>query len=128
MFKLPFVSRERYENDLRTVDQSRMQASNLCESLIEEGCKERMRYDLLLEKYHELRVSGATPAIQPMKAALPPNEPSDVAIEDVLAKRGNSALLRRVLTRYQSEQRRNKVDEDKIADAITTWRDPDSES
>jgi hypothetical protein len=86
------------------------------------------RYDDLLEKYHELKASGAA-----AREGLPPAERSrlaaDLAIEDVVEQRGGGDRLRRVLRRFVNvERQRDDADEDKIAERVRRWSDPDEEA
>lgn len=116
----PWVSRATHEAELRILTQSFEHAmANVREA--------NARYDVLSERYHALRVSGANAVPVGMEAAPVPTLASDLAIEDVVSKYGNNPRLRRVLQRFQAEQRRQNTDEGKIADRITNWRDPDED-
>lgn len=87
----------------------------------------KSEFNELLERYHALRGSGATP-VGSLAPAVEPHAPSDLAIEQVVERFGGNVRLRRKLVQFQAEARRKNADEDEIADAITDWKDPDEDA
>lgn len=88
----------------------------------------KAEYDKLMEAFVALRVSGAN---APQSVGLPPAQrpakPADEAIETVVARFGGNSRLRRQLQKYVYTQRLANVDEDKIAESVLVWRDPEDD-
>lgn len=117
---LPWVSRVRLESSERMCDLLRRDLAR--ERELSEG--NAQRYDDLLEKYHELRASGASPAPKGLPREEEPHSPSDIAIEEVVERFGGNVRLRRKLLQYRADATRNGTDDEDIATAIRHWRDP----
>jgi hypothetical protein len=84
----------------------------------------RARYDALLEKYHALKVIGASEPAAPAKP-LQRSKPDPVA--EVIADRaGPNGRLRSQLTLFAASERRNGTPELEIAKSILHWQDDTS--
>lgn len=75
-----------------------------------------------------MRHTGFVSGPQRMEPVKRPSRPADLAIEEVVEQRNGGAALRRVLQRYVNlERQKADADEDKIAERVKHWSDPDSE-
>jgi hypothetical protein len=82
------------------------------------------KYDrLLLDHLAYLR---PVPVVTLPKAALPTKE-KDALLVLAAERGGRDAGLRRALSAYVQKQRAAGVDDERIADEITHWRDPEDE-
>lgn len=87
----------------------------------------RKLYDALLEKYHELKASGAA-AHRGLDPVQRPSKPADIAIEEQVERRGGGDRLRRVLRAFvHSERMKESADEEAIASRVRKWSDPSDE-
>jgi hypothetical protein len=128
----PFVSRAAHEALRANAEALRGALQEERSTRFRDGTmmeQERARYDDLLEKYHALRVSGAN---APQSVGLPPAQrpakPADEAIETVVARFGGNSRLRRQLQKYvYTERMKPDADEDKIAESVLVWRDPEDD-
>lgn len=81
------------------------------------------RYDALLEKYHDLKASGAAPTAKPAE------RPDDPVTNAILAKAKGHPILFRHFQTYVAERRALGVSEEEIAKAILRGQsDQDEES
>lgn len=131
--KWPFMSvrvheriRDSYHNDLNAALGQQEWAEKRADRAV---AVERARFDALLDKYHALKLNGASvPEPKPSLApAQRPQSESQQAIEDVVAKFGGSIKLRRRLTKYRDDMLAADSTESEVAHAIRHWRDPDSD-
>ena len=83
--KLPFVSRAAYDLAQRAATFAHEEAVAAVEranELKDAVAFERGRYDALLDKYHALRMAGASPApVVPAMEPIEPDAPPDVVLE-----------------------------------------------
>lgn len=80
----------------------------------EESCGvERGRYGDLLDKYHALKLEGASLPLPPAAKA-----PPDVVTQAIIAQAKNNRALLKHYAEYAAEQRRANVSEEDIAAAI----------
>lgn len=100
-----------------------------CATLRELIEAERLRYTDLLEKYHSLKLEGATnnAGIRGLEPATRSTKPADEAIETMMGRFGNNPLLRKRLQRYVNLQRQKNAEEDAIAHSVLHWSDPDAD-
>src|SRR4026207_1646420 len=84
---------------------------------------ERLRYYDLLEKYHALKLAGAS-VPEPKPEPLPAKEPDPVTAA-IISRSGKSAQLRKHYYDFVTEQRKQGVSDDEIAHAILTGVDDD---
>lgn len=113
--KWPWVSRARY--DLLQHNAEQITATLKAALAVSDG-----RYDQLLEKYgdltdkyHDLRVAGANPALPTV--AIPRKEP-DVVTQAIIAKSRGSAVLRKQFADLAAQRRAEDVSEPEIAKEI----------
>jgi hypothetical protein len=101
----PWVSREMYDN-LFTALQAQQRGSSAA-------------YNLLLDRYHALKLQGAVSPEprQPVEAKEP--DPIQYAIND---KAGTNPALRFHLTRWAASEKQKNVSPEKIIDRINNWQ------
>lgn len=91
---------------------------------------ERKRFEMLSEKYHELRVSGANApeGAKGLAIAPRPSKPADQAIETIVDRSNGNVALRRRLQRFVNlERQKPDADEDTIADRVLHWSSGEDE-
>lgn len=76
-------------------------------------------YDALLEKYHALKMQGATFS-EPTRVV--EQKRPDPVQDAITEKSGNRHGLKLHLTGWAAKQRALNVEDDKIINAITNWR------
>lgn len=124
----PFVSRGKYEMAFNLHIAVRDQYSARLEMAQHNLAEMRKQYDALLDKYHALRAAGANPTSHALPPAPRPAKPADEAIESVVERFGGNAKLRRRLQKYVNlERQKPDADEERIAENVLHWRDPESE-
>lgn len=110
---LPWVSRESYDMLIALHNAT---AQDLTASF--------ERFDALLEKYHALKLAGAS-VPEPKAEPQPPKEPDPVT-SAIIARAGKSQALRKHYYEFVNEQRKEGVPDDEIAHAILTGVDDDA--
>jgi hypothetical protein len=111
----PWVSRELLDTFLASRGEE-MRVVNRLQNQIELG---HARYDLLLDKYHALKLQGAT--VTAPRPTVEPREPDAVQYA-INEKAGSNHALRFHLTGYAAGERAKRVEDGVIIDAITNWR------
>lgn len=104
---LPFVSRQHHEDVVAFYKKSSDTAWE--------------HYAGVLEKYHALKMQGATKA-EPTPEARPKPEPDPVT-QAILAKAGKSQQLRKHYYEFVNEKRKEGFSDDTIAAAILKGQD-----
>lgn len=120
MFKTPWVSRVRLESSEAMCELLRRDLGYARAALSDE----RHAFHDLLDKYHALKVNGATTERTGLKPEPHPSSPSDRAIEDVVERFGGNVRLRRKLLQFRAQALESGADDDAVADQIKHWRDP----
>lgn len=96
--KWPWVSREAYDERAASL----VRAVDQVGQLVAAAHDQRTRYDMLLEKYHALKLQGA--AIPEPQPTLPKRE-RDPLIEAINAKAGSNHFLRaRMIERLRTDR------------------------
>lgn len=95
-----------------------------CRDLVNESDAQRRRYDALLEKYHALKLAGAsTPAPAPAPLPRTPANPLDEVIGTVA---GTNSRLRKQLKDFAAIQRFQGADEQEITHMLLNWSEDDA--
>ena len=124
MFKLPFVSRARYDllehnaQQLRDMAHRAHEQAQTYRALFEAAT---LRADRFADRMANMPSGGR------MEPVARPATASDEAIDQKVREFGNSTRLRRLLQDVQRKGRQMRMEEDAIADQILNWRDPDSD-
>lgn len=128
--KWPFVSRGKHEMAFNLHIAVRDQLESRIADLKAHIAQQDHNLEKMREMYHALRTSGANaPSSLALEPAAKPSRPADIAIEEMVELRGGGDRLRRVLRRFVNlERQKPDADEERIAERVKKWSDPDEEA